>query len=147
MGRHEGHARCDGGGEGHQFLLRQPLRRAVKARQVDVGIDGCIAMAGEMFGAGETPSAARPRRKATPMRATFSRVGAEAAAGGDRAGGIGRQIEHGSKIEVDAGCSQLASQGACDLLDEGDVVERAEFAGDGQTVKGGGKEKRVPPPS
>ena len=101
--------------------------RAVKARQIDVGIDGRVAVAGEMFGAGQNAFGREAAKEGNAHARDLLRVGAEAAAGGDRARGIGRQIEHGSEIEVDARGAQLASHGARHLLDEGDVVERAEF--------------------
>ena len=112
--------------KGHQFLLREAFARAVEARQVEVRVHGRVAVAGEMFGAGEDSfcgeAIAEMRRPGARLHAGRRRSCGPAC---HRAVRIGGEIQHGREIEIHAGGAQFTSDGARDPLDERCVAQAA----------------------
>ncbi len=72
MGRHHRvDAGRDGGAERHQLARPEDVERRVDDGQVQVRVDGGVAVAGEVLGAAPPPRrACSPRTKAAPCRAT-----------------------------------------------------------------------------
>ena len=78
-GHHQLHARRDCRGKGNQFRRLQALHRSGEDWQVQMGVHDRVAMAREMFGAGEHASCAQPAIEGRAHSGDKMRIGAKAA--------------------------------------------------------------------
>ncbi len=98
--------------KGTSLILRQAIGCAIEERQVKVWIYERVPVAGEMLCAGENAFRSQAANHRSSHLGDLSWVRAKAAARGDRTGGIGRQIQHRRKVEIDTRGAKFASHGA-----------------------------------
>ena len=101
------------------------VARAVEKRQIDVRIYGGVTVAGEVLGARKHAFGLQPAQERAAHFRDVLRIAAEAATRRDGAFGIGGQIEHGGKIQVHSGATQLTGHGAGHTLDKTAIAQAA----------------------
>lgn len=127
VGAHHGPgAGGDGGAERHQFARLEGGKTGGDTRQIVVRVDGGVAVAGEVLGAGGDAGGLEALDVGGGVPGDQLRIGAEGADADDRVGGVGVDVGGGGPVEVDAAVGQSAAEFAGDRAGQLGVVDGAE---------------------
>ncbi len=123
----------DGGPEGHQFAFLEGAQLGGDVRHVVVGVDGGVAVAREVLGAGGDAGGLEPFDVRGGVPGDQLRIGAEGADADDRVGRVGVDVGGRGPVQVDAALGEAAAELAGHVVGEPGVVDRAqgEVAGEG----------------
>ncbi len=137
VGAHHGSgAGRDGGAERHEFTFLEGGQVGGDARQVVVGVDGGVAVAGEVLGAGGDAGGLQALDVGGGVPGDQLRVGAEGADTDDGVGRVGVDVGRGRPVEGDAAFGETAAEFPGDVAGQVGVVDGAEreVAGKGGTA-------------
>ena len=115
-------ARVDRGAEGHQRRL--PVARGDRQRQVRV--DGRVAVAGEVLGAGDDTLRLRAADERRDVAGDQLRIGAERADADHGVVGVRVHVGDRREVQADAAVGQIGGNPAGDGFGQLDVVDDAE---------------------
>ena len=120
VGRHHaGHPGGDRGAEGGQLHRLQPLAAVAQQRQLQVGVAGGVAMAGEVLGAAEHPLGLGAAQEGRGQAGGRGRVLAPGAHVDHRVGRVVIDIANGPQHPVQAQQPGLAARAAAVALGQG----------------------------